>query len=182
MNNYTVLSFSSRVDGNCAKISKYISNYHNQTNVPIFNIDSENYSPCNNCDYECLQPGMRCPNLNQAQIEIMDSICNSDLIYFVIPNYCGQPCANYYAFNERCVGYFNMDREKMKQYLNVRKRFIVVSNTEGFEQAMKQQTANDPEILYLKSGKYQKKSIAGDILDSAAARADLDAFLALGTL
>lgn len=63
--------------------------------------------------------------------------------------------------------------------MNVRKRFIVVSNTEGFEQAMQQQTKGKPEILYLKTGKYKKQSIAGDLLDSVEARADLDAFLAL---
>ena len=65
------------------------------------------------------------------------------------------------------------------KYLDVRKRFIVVSNTEGesFKQALQQQTNDVPEILYLKTRKYDKISIAGDLLESAAAGADLKAFL-----
>jgi len=109
----------------------------------------------------------------------MDKICNSNLVYFIIPNYCGLPSANYFAFNERSVGYFNLDREKTNLYKNIKKRFIIVSNTEGFDQYMQYQVNNAPDILYLKSGKYGKQSIAGDILDSEDARADLDAFLAL---
>ncbi len=100
-----------------------------------------------------------------------------DLLYFVIPNFCDGPCANYYAFNERSVGYFNADTSKLQQYMNVRKWFIVVSNTEGFETALMQQTAAQPDILYLKSKKYHTQSISGDILVSEAAKADLTAFL-----
>ena len=70
-----------------------------------------------------------------------------------------------------------MDREKMERYMNIPKRFIAISNTEGFEDAMHQQTNSTPEILYLKSRKYGKQSIAGDILESDAAKADLDQFL-----
>ena len=99
------------------------------------------------------------------------------LVYFIVPNICGYPCANYFAFNERTVGYFNMDREKMARYMNVPKRFIVISNTEGFEDAMRQQTDEAPQMLYLKSRKYGKSSIAGDLLESDAAKADLDEFL-----
>ena len=124
-------------------------------------------------------PGMLCPQINHEQSQIMDKICNSNLVYFIIPNYCGLPSANYFAFNERSVGYFNLDREKTNLYKRIKKRFITVSNTEGFDQYMQYQVNNAPDILYLKSGKYGKQSIAGDILDSEDARADLDAFLAL---
>ena len=67
----------------------------------------------------------------------------------------------------------------MAQYMSVPKRFIIVSNTEGaaFDAAMRQQVNGNPDVFYLQSGKYQKKSIAGDILDSEAAVADLEAFL-----
>lgn len=178
MNKCTIISFSSRADGNCAKISKYLSNHYNRTNVCLHIIDNNSFGPCNNCDYECLQPRKVCPNLTDAQTAIIDDICSSDLVYFIVPNYCGLPSANYFAFNERLVGYFNMDREKTTRYMNVRKRFIIVSNTEGFESAMQRQTTSKPEILYMKSGKYHKKSTAGDIMDSEDARAELDAFLA----
>lgn len=108
----------------------------------------------------------------------MDRILNSSVVYFVIPNYCGFPCANYFAFNERSVGYFDLDNSKLEIYLNVPKRFIIISNSEGFEDAMQQQTKEQPDIMYLKSRKYQKQSIAGDLLDSEAAKTDLHKFLA----
>lgn len=63
--------------------------------------------------------------------------------------------------------------------MSVRKRFIIISNTESnFTEAMQQQTNDQPDNLYLKSRKYQKQSIAGDLLTSEAAKADLQAFLA----
>lgn len=173
----TILSFSSRSNGNCAKITRYLSKHYSQANVSQFIIDDSVFTACGKCDYECLKPGMCCPQLTRQQKSVMDMVCGSDLVYFVVPNYCGYPCANYFAFNERSVGYFGMDREKMDRYMNVPKRFIIVSNTEGFEDAMRQQTNAEADILYMKSKKYQKNSIAGDLLDSDAARADLDAFL-----
>ena len=127
----TILSFSSRNSGNCAAISAYISKYFDHCNQ--LTINRETVPACGNCDYECLKPELRCPQMSESYQELMDNICRSDLVYFVMPNYCGYPCANYFAFNERTVGYFNMEREKMDRYMNVPKRFIIVSNTERTE-------------------------------------------------
>ncbi len=172
----TILSFSGRKNGNCTAIAQYISNC-SQTNVRTFVIDENSVSPCGGCDYECLRADVVCPKAAGGYREMMDAICGSSMVYFIVPNFCGYPCANYFAFNERTVGYFNLDRAKMTLYMSIPKRFIVVSNTEGFESAMAQQTNEPPKILYLKSGKYRKRSIAGDLLEAPEARADLDAFL-----
>ena len=172
----TILSFSSREKGNCANISKYISDFHQQ-NIYNIVIDTATVRPCGNCDYECLKPGAECPILDEKYQAIMNRICASDIVYFIIPNFCGYPCANYFAYNERKVGYFKMDRAKMEHYMKIPKRFIVVSNSEGFESVLKQQTDQEPKILYLKSGKYRKRSTAGDILESDEAKADLQTFL-----
>ena len=174
-----LIRFSSRLHGNCSSISSYIANYYNADNVTEYTVNTHILQPCNDCDYECLQPGKHCPNLNEKQTQIMDSICSADLVYFIVPNYCGYPSANYFAFNERSVGYYHMDRALMQKYMAVSKRFIIVSNTEGqnFTNAASQQTSGEPEILYLKTSKYQKRSIAGDILDSEDAKQDLYAFL-----
>ena len=177
MNKCTILNFSSRENGNCARIGEYLLNYY-QNKATVFTIDANNFAPCNTCNYQCLKPEMLCPQLNHEQRKIMDEICNSNLVYFIIPNYCGLPSANYFAFNERSVGYFNLDREKTNLYKKIKKRFIIVSNTEGFDQYMQYQVNNTPDILYLKSSKYRKQSIAGDILDSEDARSALNAFLA----
>jgi len=65
--------------------------------------------------------------------------------------------------------------------MNVRKRFIVVSNSEGFEEALQQQTFDKPDILYLKSRAYRKQSIAGDLMESKEALVDLNQFLRQNT-
>ena len=175
-NNVTILIFSTREGGNCAGVSNVITNFYNQTNVRSFVVEM---NPCGRCNYECLSPGVSCPNVDDQQKEIMDAVCRSDIVYMIVPNFCGYPCANYFAFNERSVGYFNMDRELTKRYMSVKKRFIVISNTEGdnFRNALQQQTNEEPVILYLKSGKYKKRSTAGDIMESEEAVADLMEFL-----
>ena len=177
--NLVLIQFSSRKSGNCSAIAAFIRDYYAKDNVMTYYLDAENMSPCKQCNYECLKPGEICPNRSVFQLELMDAICCSDLTYFIVPDYCGFPCANYFAFNERSVGYFNGSKELLMKYLDVRKRFIVVSNTEGesFKQTLQQQTNDVPDILYLKTRKYDKISIAGDLLESAAAGADLKAFL-----
>ena len=173
-----ILSFSGRKGGNCEAISNFIEEFYNRTSVRLCEIDSKSFHACGNCNYECLKPGLICPVLNEKQKYIMDTIIQANIVYFVIPNYCGYPCASYFAFNERSVGYFNMDRALMKKYMDIKKRFIIVSNSENhFADAMKQQTNEEPEILYMKTGKYHKQSITGDLLTSPAARTDLLAFL-----
>ena len=174
-----LIRFSSRNFGNCKAIADKIRDYYQTKKVLDFTVDANTVEPCSNCDYECLTPGKTCPNLDDVQKTIMEAICNADLTYFIVPNYCGYPCANYFAFNERTVGYFNGDRELMKKYMSVPKRFIIVSNTEGdnFANAMKQQVNGEPEMLYLKTGKYKKRSTAGDMMESDDAQTDLKAFL-----
>lgn len=175
--NVCILNFSDRISGNCSNICSYIANYHKKSNIRLFDIPKL-FSPCSNCDYECLKPGVVCPNLTQHQNELLEYIAGCDITYYVVPNFCGFPCASYFAFNERTVGYFNMDRERMHRYMAAYKRFIIVSNTESatFANAMAQQ-AKEPDILYLKTSKYGMRSTAGDLLESDAAVADLQQFL-----
>ena len=173
-----IIRFSDRPNGNCNAIASYIQEYLQSKTIKLYKINAKTMHPCGNCDYECLKSGSVCPNLTVEQKAMYDSICNADVVYYIIPNYCGFPCANYYAFNERSVGYFNLDKVLLEKFMSVKKRFIIVSNTEdqNFEYAMMQQT-KEPEIMYLKTSKYGKKSIAGDLMESEAAKADLLAFL-----
>ena len=151
-----------------------------RTNVLCFVIDNESFPTCGGCDYECLKQELCCPVLPEDQRKIMDSVTEADLVYYIVPNYCGYPCANYFSFNERSIGYFNKDRNLMEKNMAVKKRFIIISNTENnFAEAMRQQIYDQPDILYLKTRKYLKQSIAGDLMTSEAAKADLRAFLAL---
>lgn len=177
--NIVLMQFSSRENGNCSAICKHIQNRYTAENVSTFIMDANTVQACSNCNYECLTPGKNCPNLSHQQSAAMDAICNADVVYYLIPNYCGYPCANYFVYNEKSVGYFNGDRALMQKYMEVPKRFIIISNTEGanFENAIRQQTKGELDILYMKTSKYGKRSTAGDIMESDAAQADLDAFL-----
>lgn len=180
MRNITILNFSARTNGNCAEIANIIKATYSSTNVCAFLI-SEVFEPCNGCDYQCLKPGANCPNITKAQLDLMEQILASDLLYYVIPNYCGVPCANYYAFNERNVGFFNSDRALIEKFASLEKRYIMVSNTEGtaFESVPIQQSrANGGKMLYLKTSNYAKSSIAGDLMTSSKAKSDLTTFLA----
>lgn len=173
-----LIQFSSREKGNCSAISEYISAYYVKEKTTKFTITADTVTACNDCDYECLQPDKVCPKLYETNTAIMDAICNADLVYFIVPNYCGYPSANYFAFNERTVGYFNMDSQLLEKYMSIPKRFIAVSNSEeNFENAFQQQVNEKPEILYMKTGNYHKRSIAGDMMDASEANEDLKAFL-----
>ena len=178
MRNITVLNFSARENGNCAAICRYIANYFSRADVRIYNT-SELITPCGKCDYSCLKSGEKCPNVSDDYIEMMNRILGSHHVYFIVPNFCGFPCANYFSYNERSVGFFNRDQKLLEQYLSIRKRFVLISNTESefWTEAMSQQTNDTPNILYLKSGKYGKRSIAGNILDSDEAKQDLQVYL-----
>ena len=179
MRKVTILNFSGRDNGNCAEVADRIVNTFTNTDVCSYLISSI-YDPCNNCDYQCLKPGETCPKLSDNQRKLMDRVLASDLVYYIIPNYCGIPCANYHAFNERNVGYFNGDRSAMGRFMNLEKRFVMISNTESpaFEAVIKQQCTSEARTLYLKSSKYNKNSIAGDMMTSQEAAYDLTAFLA----
>ena len=178
-NKVVILNFSPRNVGNCSKIAECIADFHNQAEVEIYSINADNFLPCNSCNYECLQPEKLCPQRTAYQDRVMDAIINSNVAYFIVPNFCGYPNANYFAFNERRTGYFNLDRQQMNAYLSVKKKFIIVSNSESdaFKNAIGQQAMGEPEILYLKTRNYGKQSTAGDLMDSNAAKADLKAFI-----
>ena len=177
--NIVLIRFSSRNNGNCVAITKYIQNYYAAENVSSYIMDANTVQACSNCDYECLTPDKSCPNISRLQSVAMDAICNADVVYYMIPNYCGYPCANYYAYNEKSVGYFNGDRALMRKYTEVPKRFIIISNTEGanFENLINQQGRGLSDIIYLKTSQYGKRSTAGDIMESDAAQSDVGAFL-----
>ena len=88
--NITLLNFSPRSNGNCVEICWHIRLYYENANIRSYNV-CECVSPCANCNYECLKPEERCPNVTDLQIELMDAIRGSDLVYYVIPNFCGMP-------------------------------------------------------------------------------------------
>ena len=110
---------------------------------------------------------------------MLETITQSEMVYFVLPNYCDYPCANYFIFNERSQCYFQGRPELLDEYLRVPKRSIVVSNTneENFVRALGYQSEKEPEILFLSAKKYGKKSIDGDLLTNEKALGDIKEFV-----
>lgn len=179
-NKIIIVSFSSRESGNCGQVADLIYKHsYKRTNVLVYKFSDFSIEPCGKCGYECFSNNAACPYINDMEYGLLDQICGSDMVYFVLPNYCDYPCANFFIFNERSQCYFQGHTERLERYLQVRKKFVVVSNStaKSFAEAFRQHTDAEPQILYLSSKAYGKRSNAGDILTSVQAQEDLAAFL-----
>lgn len=175
----TILSFSGRSDGNCSRIARRIAEHIRSSNIYSFS-DFE-ISPCGRCEHECFQSREKCPHYSDMEYRLLDAICNSEMAYYILPNYCDYPCANFFVFNERSNCYFQGREDLLEQYLNVQKKFIVVSNSRSanFAESFTQHTGKEPEILFLSANVFGKRSIDGDLMDSAAAGETLETFLSI---
>lgn len=172
-----IVSFSSRKDGNCAKIGKLIN--ENIQDSILFSFSDFSIQTCGECNYDCFKKRGKCPYVGDMECDMLDSIVQSEIAYFVLPNYCDYPCANYFAFNERSQCYFQGKPDLLNAYLRIPKRSIVVSNTneENFIKALSYQTNQDPVVLFLSAKQYGKSSIQGDLLTNEKAVSDILEFI-----
>ncbi|MBE5905208.1 MAG: hypothetical protein E7277_00240 [Lachnospiraceae bacterium] len=173
----TIISFSSRQNGNCAQIARRIQSLVKEP--VLFDFSELDIHPCGKCNYECFNEREKCPYMQDAEYGMLEAITQSAMVYFVLPNYCDYPCANYFIFNERSQCFFQGKPELLDLYEKVPKRSIVVSNTNetNFVTALSYQTADAPDVLFLSAKSYGKRSISGDLLSSEKAVADLTAFV-----
>ena len=172
-----VISFGSRKNGNCHRISDFVCSMF--SDAKSYDFSNFKINACGDCSYQCFANGNDCPYIYDKEKEILDAVTNSELTFFILPNYCDYPCSNYFVFNERSLCYFQNKESLLNAYLNVPKKFIVVSNSnqDNFKTAFAYQTNGEPKILFLPSGKYGKKSVDGDLLSSKEAVEDLKSFL-----
>ena len=161
-----IISFSSRTGGNCAGIGKLISSL--VESPMLYDFSEFEIHPCGNCRYECFALGENCPYIQDMEYTLLDAVTNSDLTYFIMPNYSDYPCANFFIFNERSQCYFQGRADLLNVYESVFKRVIVVSNTneENFRKAISYHSKAEPEILFFSARKYGKSSIKDDLLTS----------------
>lgn len=171
-----IVSFSSRTDGNCGNIAYFLAKILPESSVYTFS--DFQIKPCGGCDYPCFQNREACPYFDDMEYKILDSICHSDAAYYVVPNYCDYPCANFFIFNERSQCYFQGHPELLETYLTVPKKFIVVSNScsDNFRQAFVQHTNWEPNILFLSAKSYGKNSISSDLITSESISTILETF------
>lgn len=171
-----IISFSARKQGNCEQIAEFVrKKLQNSTG---FCFSEFQIHPCGNCNYDCFTNREGCPYISDREYALLDAICRSETSYFVVPNYCDYPCANFFIFNERSQCYFQGHSELLEQYLNVPKKFIVVSNSisENFRLAFAQHVCDEPEILFLSAKRHGKNSISGDLMALDEVRTELEIF------
>lgn len=172
-----VISFSSRKNGNCAGIGELICSLLPEAR--LYRFSDFAIHPCGGCDYDCFAPGGLCPWREDKEYELLDAIIGSEQTYFVLPNYCDCPCANFFIFSERCQSYFQNRNGLLTAYKRVPKRAVVVSNTgEGpFRAALAGHACAPMEILFLRAAAYGSSSIRGDLMASERAAGDVRAFV-----
>lgn len=165
-----VVNFSSRKDGNCYQISGVVKKHYKEKKVKIFNFYENTYNSCGHCDYECFKKKCK---IGDGINEIFKAIVQSEETIFVVPNYCDYPNSNFFLFNERSCGFFNGNKDLMNRYLNIPKKFIVVSNScnNSFKTAFSYHLSSDetPNILYFNSKKFDQNPLDGKLMSNKEA-------------
>lgn len=178
---YCILSFSGRTGGNCEKIAAEIQILLRDRDAVCYDFSKFVLHPCGQCRYDCFQKDGVCPHGDDPEYEICDTVANSEMSYFIVPNYCDFPCANFFAFNERSQCYFQWHAARLERYLAAPKKFITVSNTgrENFLTAFRDHVpeGTEPDTLFLSARAFGKISIQGNLMDSEEARSALRRFL-----
>lgn len=173
-----VVNFSSRKDGNCYRISGVVKKHYKAKKVKIFNFYENTYLSCGHCNYECFSK--RC-TLDDNLNEIFKAIVQSEETIFVLPNYLDQPNSNYFLFNERKCGFFNGNKDLQHRYLNIKKKFIVVSNSanSSFKEALSAHIDENAhlDLLFLNSKKFNQDPLAGALMSDEEAEGIIHDFL-----
>ncbi len=177
-NNCVIVSFSSKQSGNCEQISEFIKQ-NVDNSIKMYRFRNFSIHPCGGCQYECFQNNTACPYIQDMEYEILEAVTSANMAYYIVPNYCDYPCAHFFIFNERSQCFFQGHPKRLEAYLNIAKRFIVVSNSQSdhFKEAFTQHISSEPQILFMSAKKYGKPSIDGNILETESAQADLLQFI-----
>lgn len=151
-----IVSFSARKHGNCENIADRLQAIFPE--AMLYRFSEFTIQPCGCCHYECFSPSGLCPQADNQEQTLMEAIVRSKMTFFVVPNYCDYPCANFFAFNERSQCYFQHRPELVEAYMEVPKKFIVVSNTgqDNFREAFRQHTNEEPAIPVFKRQKLRQ--------------------------
>lgn len=172
-----IVSFSARKNGNCAGISEFVCTL--LPGAQVYSFADFAIHPCGGCDDECFQRRDLCPWIQDQEYGLLDAITHSEQTYFILPNYSGYPCANFFIFNERSLCYFQGREDLLEAYERVPKRAIIVSNTDAgqIRDALRYHADDDMPTLVLSASAYGRKSISGDLMTSEAAVADVKRFV-----
>lgn len=173
-----ILNFSSRREGNCYALARLVQKLL-PGNVEILDFCDLDVRPCGKCGYECFRGG-ECPLAADGLPEIYEKIAGAGEVIFLVPNYCGFPCANFFAFNERGCAWFAGRQDRLDAFLMVPKRFLVISGSESdtFREAFRYLVQDgEPSILYLSAKKFGRNSLTGDLAQAPGAEDAVRSFL-----
>ena len=178
----SIVNFSGRRNGNCHDIACFVVEMlANTYETMLFEMSDIDVNPCGKCNYECLDAPDDCP-VDDDIASIYTALCESDLIYFVVPNYINNPNAYFFILNERKQGIFGRKPDLLEHYLKIEKKFVVVSNTksDSFQQIFKGHVKNKPladDILFLATKDFEKGGIRGGLMENKQAQQLLGDFI-----
>ncbi|MCL2376679.1 MAG: NAD(P)H-dependent oxidoreductase [Defluviitaleaceae bacterium] len=170
-----IINFSGRKGGNCHDVAKLVEQIeateHEVTLLEMCDLDIE---PCGKCGYECFSKDVICPYAGDAIACIYSAVCSSDLAYYIVPNYINYPNAYFFIFNERKQGFFAHKPDLLERYLRLRKKFVVISNTEedNFREILGRHVLEngDVEYLFLATTSFDKGSARGGMMQCEQAK------------
>ena len=177
-----IINFSGRENGNCSDIADVIvqaeCDEHDVTRYDIYALEM---SPCGGCVYDCFENSANCPYIDDDIYKIYASICSSDMVYYIVPNYCDYPNAFFFIFNERSQCFFQGKPDKLEQYANINKKFIVLSNTEkeNFRHAFKYHVSESSSVdaLFLSAKSFGMNSTNGRLMKSNEAKQIVEEYI-----
>ena len=174
----SIVSFSGRPQGNCGRIAAEL---HRLRGGRVYDFSTLHITPCGRCGCQCFERRESCPYFPDPEAALCEALLGSGLAYYIVPNYCDYPCANFFIFNERSQCCFQGRPELLEKYLAVPKKFIVVSNTnqDNFTAAFRYHVpeGRKPDVLFLSAKQYGRTSIRGDLMDAPEAREALREFI-----
>ncbi len=115
----TALVVSARKHGNCYDFAQFILDrlQANGIETELINFYDYRITPCQHCDYECLQKddGRFCPIEDDVRL-IWEKTWTSEILFLFLPNYGGLPPALWFAFSQRAQEFFReAPLEKLKR-------------------------------------------------------------------
>jgi len=174
----TIINFSGRHGGNCYDVANLIKVALNECDVELFHMCDIKIAPCGYCNYECLDFADACV-IDGDAAGIYTSLCNADIAYFILPNYIGWPNANFWVFNERKQGFFGRKPNLIDRYMQLDKKFVVISNTDkdNFCRVFSSHVKGEPDILFLSTKDFDAGGVRGGMMGSTKAQTTLKEFV-----
>ena len=107
MNQVAIINFSGRRQGNCHGIVEFIKKIMIVgCEITVKEMYSLNITPCGKCDYECFNNNADCPHENDDILDIYNTICSSDLAFYIVPITLNTPMLTILYLGNEALAFF----------------------------------------------------------------------------